>query len=55
LEFLTNILAPLALYGYGSIESLRKLPYRVLKECIESVKDPDIQTIIERKLHGRTS
>ena len=52
---MTDTIVPLALYGYGSVESLLALPFRILQELVATSKQDDIKQIIERKLNVRQS
>jgi hypothetical protein len=51
---MTDVVVPLALYGYGDVRSLLALPFRVLQELVTSTKQDSIKTLIERKLNGRS-
>jgi hypothetical protein len=48
---MVDVIAPLALYGYGDTRSLLRLPYRVLMMLVSSTKHDSVKSLIERKLN----
>jgi len=43
---------PLAIQGYGSVQSVLGLPYKTIVKLVESTKDEEIQRLIRERTRG---